>query len=132
MPGDPGYGVHLYNVPATGAAPLLVRGTRFSRQAEIIEDGSANAGVGQGLIYWLPDPLSPDSQNPNWLGPFQIEPQTEPLKLGDVIGNIGGMGQPLCNGPGHILGIGDTLGLPLIQLTSATASTTKVRVTEFS
>jgi hypothetical protein len=131
MATDPGYTVTIVTLNANTGAYKTLLGSRLARAIEIIEDGSANSGTGQGLQYMLPDPASPSGVQ-NWLGPFVIEPQTEPIVLGDKYAILGPYGAPISNGPGVELGVGVTAATPFIQIRSATTSTTTIRTTEFS
>lgn len=131
MAGDPGYTVTLYTLNANSGGYSTLLGKRLSRIIEIIEDGAANAGVGQGLQYQLPDPASPTGVQ-NWLPAMVIEPQTEPIVLGDKYAIHQPYGAPIANGPGVMLGVGVTPATPYIQIKSAGTSTTIIRVTEFS
>lgn len=63
---------------------------------------------------------------------FEIAPQTEPLKLGDIYAIHAPHGPSVANGPNVLLGVGVTGGTPYIAIRSATASTTIIRTTEFS
>lgn len=131
MSGDPGYFTTLVTLnPSTGAFITLV-GTRLARVIEIIEDGSANDGQGQGLIFMEPDPRStPD--NPLWLPAETIEPSSEPIVLGNKWAIHQPFGAPISNGPGVTLGLGTTLGTNFLQIKSATPLSTIVRVREYS
>lgn len=108
-------------------AYTTVLATQWTWRAEILEDNSVTA---QGLQYNLPAPTSSDPSNPSWIGPFSIGTVTEPIILGE----------PLPMGHGHAPTIGhgpDASGgttlaaTPLIQIRSATATTTTIRITEF-
>jgi hypothetical protein len=131
MAGDPGYTVTLYTLNANSGAYTTLLGTRLSRMIEIIEDGSANGGTGQGLQYQLPDPASPTGVQ-NWLPAMVIEPVTEPIVLGDKYAIHQPFGAIVANGPGVELGVGVTAAIPFINIKSASANATTVRVTEFS
>lgn len=152
---DTGFFPTSFTLAATGGVWTVLVGTRLSRMIEIIEDFGANAGVGQGLEYLLPDPTNPPgcsypagsgiTANPGaWRSPagsaalsnattgFKIAPQTEPLKLGDIYAIHQPYGGIVANGPNVLLGVGVTGGTPFIAIRSASADTTVVRVTEFS
>src|SRR5580692_8036919 len=131
MAGDPGYTVTLYTLNANGGGYSTLLGTRLARIIEIIEDGSANSGTGQGLQFQLPDPASPTGVQ-NWLPAEVIEPITEPIVLGDKYAIHQPYGAIIANGPGVQLGVGVTAAIPFIKIKSASTSTTVVRVTEFS
>ena len=141
--GDPGYDVTEYTINGSAGTFTTLYGVRLSRMIEIIEDFSANAGVGQGLTYNLPDPRNaPGPTYPagssiptppgNWLGPFSIAPQTEPIVLGDKYAIHQPYGAQVANGPSVLLGVGVVSGTPYIQIKSASATATVIRVTEFS
>lgn len=140
---DTGFVVTEYVINGSGGAFITLVGTRLSKAIDIIEDFSANAGLGQGLTYNLPDPANtPGPTYPagsgittppgNWLGPFSVAPQSEPITLGDRFAIHAPYGPSVANGPGVILGIGITGGTPYIQIKSASATGTKIRVTEYS
>ena|ERR1700728_877253 len=123
-------------------AYTVISATQWTWRVEIIEDYSVTA---QGLQYLLPDPKSMYPDTPAWIGPngsqgnttvtaasvgFEIGPPAEPIILG----------QPLPMGHGHAPTIGhgpDASGgytLPatqLIQIRSASATGTTIRITEF-
>lgn len=115
----------LISLNGGGGAFVAVSATQVTRRVEIIEDGSANAGVGQGLAYQFDD----GSTTP-FTTTYTIEPQSEPIILGTPI--------PQGHGFGLVIGKGaeDSGGYHLaatllINLKSASTSTTIVRVTEF-
>jgi hypothetical protein len=112
----------LVNLNGSGGAFVQILATIPCRKMTAIEDYSANAGVGQGLEYQLP--------GDDFTQVFSIAPQTEPIVLEDQ-SYEGGPGSMLGNGPGFITGFGETTGTPLINLRSATATATVVRITEF-
>jgi hypothetical protein len=137
--------VRSITLNSNAGAYTVISATQWTWRAEILEDYGANAGVGQGLQYLLPDPKSMYPDTPNWLCPagslgntavvtatvgFEIGPQTEPIILGE----------PLPMGHGHAPTIGhgpDASGgytLPatqLIQIRSASATATTIRISEF-
>jgi hypothetical protein len=109
---------------STGAfTPVLA--TQVTRRVEVIEDGSANGGTGQGLIYQFDD----GSAAP-FAAIYQIEPTDEPLVLGSPIPQNTGYGLVLGHGPQNSGGYSIPATL-LLNLKSATGSGTTVRVTEF-
>lgn len=130
-----------YDVPAAGGTPTIVRCTRVTSRMEIIENGAANAGQFQGLIYSLLTPLGfgrnavgPEINVPGPVGAIGyscLEPIVIAGYPGDhppntvPIGNGGSGGQPV--GPGGPA----TLGTAIFQVTSATATPTVINVTEW-
>jgi hypothetical protein len=114
----------LISLNGSGGAFTAVSATTVSRRVEVIEDGSANGGTGQGLSYQFND----GSTTP-FTTIYTIEPQSEPIVLGTPV--------PLGAGFGLVLGTpadrsgGYTLAATLlINLRSASTSSTIVRVTE--
>lgn len=112
---------------ANTGAYTTVSATQWTWRAEILEDSSV---IAQGLQYNLPDPNSLDPNNPSWLGPFSIAPQTEPIILGQQLPMGGGFAPTLGHGPDASGGY-TLAATPLIQIRSATATGTTVRVSEF-
>jgi hypothetical protein len=126
-------------------AYTIVSATQWTWRAEIIEDFGANGGVGQGLQYLLPDPKSMYPDTPNWLGTagstgntavtaatvgFEIGPQTEPIILGQPLPMGGGYAPTIGHGPDASGGY--TLpATQLIQIRSASATGTTIRITEY-
>ena len=114
----------LITLNGNGGAFTAVSATTVTRRVEIIEDGSANGGVGQGLNYQFND----GSATP-FTTTYTIEPQSEPIVLGTPIPQGAGfglvVGTPADNSGGYA--IAATL---LINLRSASANPTTVRVTE--
>ena len=114
----------LIALNGSGGAFTAVSATTVTRRVEIIEDGSANGGVGQGLTYQFND----GSATP-FTTPYTIEPQSEPIVLGTPVPQGAGFGMvigtPADNSGGYALAA--TL---LINLRSASVNTTIVRVTE--
>jgi hypothetical protein len=122
----------LITINGSAGAYTTVLATQVTRRVEIIEDYSAIVnGVNQGLQYNLPDPKSPDPGNPIWLGPFSIAPQSEAIILGEPIPQGTGYGTVIGHGPdasgGFIIA-----ATPLIQIRSASATATTIRVSEFA
>jgi hypothetical protein len=115
----------LISLNGSGGAFTAVSATQVTRRVEIIEDGSANSGIGQGLAYQFND----GSAAP-FTTVYTIEPQSEPIVLGTPIPQGGGfalvIGTPADNSGGYALS--PTL---LINLKSASTTSTIVRVTEF-
>jgi hypothetical protein len=114
--------VTLYTLPIAGAGFLSIPATQPDRRVEIIEDDSV---ANQGLIYKLP--------YDNFTQSFDVAPAKEPIVLGSL---------PNSNGRGTMFAlpiqkdVSGTVTLrpadTLVQITSATAVATKIRVTEFS
>lgn len=123
--------VRTIAINGNAGAYTTVLATQVTRRVEIVEDYSANAGVGQGLEYNLPDNKSLDPANPAWLGPFEIAPQTEPIILGEPVPQGAGYGTVLGHGPDASGGY-TLAATPLIQIRSATATSTTIRVSEFA
>lgn len=121
----------LISLNGSAGAFVTVSATSVTRRVEIIEDGSANAGVGQGLIYQFDDGNGTTPNTPNTAVTYQIEPQTEPIILGEPIPQGAGYGRvvgtPADNSGGYSIP-----ATPLINLKSASTSTTIVRVSEFA
>jgi hypothetical protein len=115
----------LITLNGNGGAFVAVFATQVTRRVEIIEDGSANGGTGQGLAYQFND----GSSTP-FTTIYTIEPQTEPIVLGIPVPQGAGFGSVIGTPPDNSGGytIAATL---LINLISATTNTTIVRVTEF-
>jgi hypothetical protein len=115
----------LISINGSGGAFVAVSATQVTRRVEVIEDGSANAGTGQGLAYQFND----GSATP-FTTTYTIEPQSEPIVLGTPIPHGAGFGAvvgvPADNSGGYALAA--TL---LINLKSASTNATIVRVTEF-
>jgi hypothetical protein len=115
----------LISLNGSGGAFVAVSATQVTRRVEIIEDGSANGGTGQGLAYQFQD----GSTTP-FTTIYTIEPQSEPIVLGTPVPQGGGyalvIGTPPDSSGGYTLAA--TL---LINLRSASTSSTIVRVTEF-
>jgi hypothetical protein len=125
---------NVYAVPAAGGAPVVIRCTQVSSRMTIKESVDTDAEV-QGLIYSL---LKPQPFGKFIVGPVvSVPPDFEPKEIlvagypGDhppntvSIGNGGSGGQPV--GPGGP----PTIGVPVVQVTSATATPTSVVVTEW-
>ena len=115
----------LITLNGSAGAYVAVSATQVTRRVEVIEDGSANGGTGQGIAYQFND----GSATP-FTTTYTIEPQSEPIVLGSPIPQGGGyaltIGTPPDNSGGYALAA--TL---LINLRSAGTNTTIVRVTEF-
>jgi hypothetical protein len=114
----------LIDVPATGTF-VSVDATQTTRRVEIIEDFSANAGVGQGLDYQFKD-----GNTPPFTTVYSVAPQSEPIILGEPIPQGKGYGRVIGCGPDNSGGYSVPATL-LIKLSSASATPTVVRVTEF-
>lgn len=131
--------VSIYNLPAAGSAnPTTVRCTMVTRKMAVTEDGSANAGVFQGVMYRLPLPNSLAFGDTQW-GPWATVPPNELLEPiifegapndhdpnAPPIGNGGSSPYPVAPG-GPV-----TLGTVIFQATSMTANPTTVNVTEWN
>ncbi len=115
----------LIALNGSGGAFVAVSATQVTRRVEVIEDGSANAGIGQGLQYQFSD----GSTLP-FTTVYTIEPQSEPIVLGTPIPQGAGFGLVLGTPPDNSGGYSIPATL-LINLRSASASSTIVRVTEF-
>jgi hypothetical protein len=115
----------LITLNASGGAFVAVSATQVTRRVEIIEDGSANGGIGQGIAYQFND----GSSTP-FTTTYTIEPQSEPIVLGTPVAQEAGYGLVLGVPPDKSGGYSLAATL-LINLKSASANTTIVRVTEF-
>ena len=115
----------LITLNGSGGAFTAVSATQVTRRVEVIEDGSADAGTAQGLSYQFND----GSATP-FTTVYTVEPGQEPIVLGTAVAQGAGyglvLGTPADNSGGYALAA--TL---LINLRSASASATIVRVTEF-
>jgi hypothetical protein len=113
--------VRLVALNAAGGAIVTISSSIPARRCEIIEDGSI--AVPTGLIF--------TSMKDNFTTTFQVAPQTEPVILGNPTGQGGAIGAllgiPAQNSAGAF---NFHTADPLLKATSATAATTKVRVTE--
>lgn len=132
-----------YAIPVSGAAPLVIRLTTWAKYVEINEDPALNAGVPQGLLY---NALTPHADSTNitkdsepqfplmgYAPPSQFNgPQ---LAFGDKHNvhsmTTGPLGNPGSGGNIDVPGGRPSLGTPLVQLTSNTATATGVIVTEY-
>ena len=115
----------LISLNGSGGAFVAVSATQVTRRVEVIEDGSANSGAGQGLAYQFND-----GSTPPFTTTYTIEPQQEPIVLGTFI--PAGAGYSLILGTPPDKSGGYTIAATLlINLRSASANTTIVRVTEF-
>lgn len=115
----------LININGNGGTFTPVYATQTTRRVDILEDYSANGGVGQGLQYQFDD-----NQTPPFTTIYSAAPGTEPIMLGDPIPENNGYGRVIGNGPDHSGGYAIPATL-LINLRSASATGTTVRVTEF-
>jgi hypothetical protein len=123
---------NVYALAAAGGAPVVIRCTRVTSRMEIRESVGTNAAE-QGLVAQQLTPV----QFGNFTigGAYDVPPNQEPLLFagypGDhppntvPIGNGGSGSQPVAPGGPQ------TLGTPIVQLTSLTATPTSVSVTEF-
>ena len=143
-----------YPVAATGGLFTVIRLTTFAKFVEIIEDPAMNLGVAQGLQYNALDPFALSSNitlnseptaptvglaagnfapSPAVAGTSVSFPQ---LTFGDKHNIHSGTEAPLGN-PGSAGNVDSpggtaTLGTPIVQLLSATATATGVIVSEWS
>ncbi|HEV2275621.1 MAG TPA: hypothetical protein VGR96_15725 [Acidobacteriaceae bacterium] len=115
----------LINVNGSAGAFTAVYATQITRRVEIIEDFSANGGVGQGLAYQFDD-----GQTASFTQVYEIAPETQPILLGTPIPQGSGSSLVLGHGPDASGGYSIPATL-LINLRSASATATTVRVTEF-
>jgi hypothetical protein len=115
----------LITLNGSAGAFVPVSATQVTRRVEVIEDGSANGGTGQGIQYQFSD----GSPTP-FTTIYTIEPQSEPVVLGTPIPQGGGAALVLGTPPDKSGGYSLAATL-LINLRSASTSTTVVRVTEF-
>lgn len=120
--------VRVIALPVAGGNPVVIRCTRVTSRMEIIESPGF-----QGLIA---QNLTPTQFGNYTVGPaYTVQDSAQPLVFagypGDhppntvPIGNGGSGGNPV--GPGGPA----TQGTVIVQLTSASANTTSVRVTEW-
>src|SRR6185437_4462363 len=105
--------VRYIAINGSAGAYTTILATQWTWRAEILEDYSANAGVGQGLEYLLPDPANNNPSVPAaWLGQagstttpgtgtagFKIGPATEPIILGEPLPLGGGSAPTIGHGP---------------------------------
>lgn len=119
--------VRLVTLNGTGGAFVVVRATTLCRRVEILEDFSANAGVGQGLQFQLPN----DGTVAGFTTTFTIAPQTEPIILQETVAEARGRGAFIGNGADASGGY-TLVATQIINLRSASATGTVVRISEFS
>lgn len=115
----------LININGSAGAFTPVYATQVTRRVEVVEDFSANAGVGQGLEYQFDD-----GESPNFATVYSIAPQTEPVILGTPIPQGAGYALVLGHGPDSSGGYAIPATL-LINIRSASALGTTIRITEF-
>lgn len=115
----------LINLNGSGGAFVPVSATQVTRYVEVIEDGSANAGVGQGLQVQFND----GSTTP-FTTTYTIEPVSEPFKLGTPVPFGAGYGLVIGTPPDNSGGYAIAATL-LCNLRSASATATIVKFTEF-
>lgn len=132
--------VRAIALPARGGVPVVVRCSFVSSRMLVQEDGSANAGVQQGIAISLLYPTSADSPTPalEWtVGPqFVIAPANslEPFLIAGYPGDHPPNTVPIGNGgsfpypcaPGGPV----THGTPVFQATSGSATPTVIDVIE--
>ncbi len=124
-------------VPAAGGVPVVIRCTQMTEAMTIQEDGSANNGFQQGLIYNVLTPTKSATGNAWTVGPaiqvaanVSLEPIVFQSKRNDhspnrePIGSGGSAPYPVCPG-GPV-----TNGTPICKVTSASALATTIDVTE--
>ena len=117
-------------VPASGAAPVLIKLSMLASKVEVTEDPSYNAGVAQGLKGYYMDPTAPASV------PAMSNPNLQ-VWLPNTAGQRGQGFQPIVFGGEDARvhgGKGDYVGgqnSAVLQVTSATATATGVIVTEW-
>lgn len=121
-----------YNLPAAGAAPVIIRTTQVSSRLLLQEDGAAAGGAVQGFIYW---PLTPLGSGLNKVGPkITVAPQQEPVLIAGYPGDHPPNQDPIGNGGSSPFPVGPggpvTLGTAICQATSATATPTVVNAIE--
>lgn len=123
-------------INANGSAGLfvLIRATIDCRKCTLLEDGSANGGVGQGIQYAVVDPNDPTGASAT-VQPIVFDtilPATEPIILGGENSMNAALGSTLGRGPQDAPGAGvaPSLGTPLIWVRSATATPIVLRATE--
>lgn len=115
----------LVAINGSAGAFTPISATQVTRRVEIIEDFSANAGVGQGLIYQFND----GSATP-FVTPYAVAPQSEPIILGSPIPQNQARGLVVGTPPDKSGGYSIAATL-LINIKSASATATIVRVNEF-
>lgn len=124
--------VNVYALAAAGGTPVVIRCTRVTSRMEIRESVGTNAAE-QGLVA---QQLTPTQFGNFTVGTaYDVPPNQEPLVFagypGDhppntvPIGNGGSGSQPVAPGGPQ------TLGTPIVQLTSLTATPTSVSVVEW-
>jgi hypothetical protein len=120
----------LIAINGSGGAFTAVSATTVTRRVEIVEDGSANAGVPQGLAYQIDDGSATPFTTIYTNIPTAALP-AEPIVLGEKIPQGEGFGTVIGTPPDKSGGY--TLAATLlINLRSATATATIVRVTEYA
>lgn len=122
--------VTIYAIPAAGSPPVVIRCTRVTSRMEIVENPGYQGLIAQDLTSTGQKTLASYTVGPA----YDVQPDQEPLVFagypGDhppntvPIGTGGSSPDPV--GPGGPV----TLGTPIVQLTSLTATATSVRVTE--
>lgn len=145
--------VRFIQLNANNGQMITIRCTIVCGYMEIEEDSAANAGTGQGVEGNLLDPFT-GAPNPGagvevWLPSSAANPRGDyPIAIGDPRHNHGAQFLPIGNGgsgtyvdsrsqvpqnlpagPGYQ---NQSLGTPIIQLRSHTATPTVVRVKEWA
>lgn len=129
----------VYAINNNAGAFTTIRLTTWAIYVEIDEDPTQNAGVKQGLQY---NPLDPFVQSSEIVDPpaaylvTPVSPLGEPeLTFGDKYHvkdlTFGPLGSPGSGGDPVGPGAGPSLGTPLVQLRTNSASPTNVIVTEY-
>lgn len=125
----------LVAVNGSGGAYVPISATSVVRRLEMIEDGSANAGVAQGFTYQFDDgqgtvPNTP-SANVYTVLPTATEPNTEPVVIGEYIPQGAGYGRVIGTPPDASGGYTIPATL-LANVRSLSATATILRVTEYA
>lgn len=127
----------LYNLPANGGNPVVIRCTMVTRKALMQEDASGNGGVFQGIRYQLPQSINGFGQV-TW-GPWiEVPPNEllEPVVFEGAPGDRDPHAPPIGNGGSYPYPVAPggpvTLGTPLCQATSVSANAITVNVTEWN
>jgi hypothetical protein len=121
----------LIAVNGSGGAFVAVSATSVTRRVEIIEDGSANAGVGQGLQIQFDDGFGTVPNVPNTANTYTVEPVSEPFTLGEPIPQGAGYGRVIGTPPDNSGGY-SIPATPLANVRSASATATIIRVNEYA
>jgi hypothetical protein len=122
-----------YVVPGSAGVPLVIRLTCWAKYVDITEDPTANAGLLQGLQGYALDAFALSSNI--LLNSEALPAGVSEYEFGDKHNIHSGTSAPLGN-PGSAGNVDNpggvaTLGTPLAQLLSNTATATAVWVTEY-